>query len=193
MKWPAFILLLTFNSVAYADTVQNIAQLTRLPAYCRGTQLIREISQDPTPFEVYVAKYGPGFKHLHHYCWALTTEHRVARENPKDGKFWLQQAIVDIDYVIRENRDPNFFFLPEIYTSKARIIFKLDQPSDAVQWLQKAIEIRSDYVPAYARLSDYYADQGNNAQAIKILKQGIARSKRSQMLQRRLNELESKN
>ena len=190
MKWFVFSLFV-YSSAVYADRVESPAELTRLPAYCRGTQQVREISQDPTPISVYIAKYGEGYNHLHHYCWALNTEHRVSRDNPSDGKFWLSNAIGDIDYVLRNNRDPHFIFLPEIYTSKARILFKLDQGSDAVQWLQKAIATRPDYVPAYARLSDYYANQGNKAEAIKILKQGIARSKRSQMLQRKLSELES--
>ncbi|WP_200158413.1 hypothetical protein [Allochromatium vinosum] len=131
MNWTA-ILLLAFSSSAYAIEVTSPAELIGLPAYCRCTLLIRDISHDPTPCSMY-EKFGPTFGHLHHYCWALNTENHVTRENPSDGQFWLRTAIGDIDYVIKQNRDPNFILLPEIYTSKARILFKLDQPSDAIQ------------------------------------------------------------
>jgi tetratricopeptide (TPR) repeat protein len=190
MKWVALILML-LTTMAHADRIENLAELARLPAYCRGTQQIREISQEPSyKVQEYYAKYGPTYNHLHHYCWALNTENRVSIQNPRDGKFWLGTAIGDIDYVLHQNHDPKFILLPEIYTSKARILFKIDQAADAIPWLQKAIATRPDYVPAYARLSDYYAERGDTAEAIKILKQGIAKSKKADMLNRRLGELQ---
>lgn len=184
---------LFFATTVQADRVETISELLRLPAYCRGTQQIREVSGDPVPIGEHIKRYGTGYNHLHHYCWALNTENRVAISNPYDGKFWLRNAIGDIDYVLRNNHDPKFFCLPEIYVSKARILFKLDQPEDAVPWLKKAIALRPNYSPAYARLSDYYVEKGDKAEAVKILKQGIAKSSKSDMLIRRLRELEAQN
>ncbi|WP_200335714.1 tetratricopeptide repeat protein [Thiocystis violacea] len=178
-----------FSTMAQAGRVESVSELLRLPAYCRGTQQIRDISQDPTPIDVYIKKYGWAYSHLHHYCWALNEENRISIARPPDGKFWLGEAIKDIDYVLNQNRNPKFIFLPEMYTTKARILFKLDKPLDAVLWLKKAIEANPRYVPAYSRLSDYYLDQGNTAEAIKILEQGISRSQQSAILQRKLREL----
>ncbi|MBK1642405.1 hypothetical protein CKO12_11060 [Chromatium okenii] len=172
--------------------VTSASQLLGLPSYCRGTQQVRAISQDPTPMSVYIERYGPTYNHLHHYCWALNTENDISQRHPPDGRFWLGTAISNIDYVLHNNNDPKFIFLPEIYVAKARILFKMDQANDAVPWLEKAITLRPNYSPAYARLSDYYLEKGNKEKAIKILQQGISRSKTSEMLTRRLRDIQAK-
>ncbi len=190
-RWLMILPMLLAVTTAQADRVESMSELLRLPKYCWGTQQVREVSGDPVPLGEYYKRYGFGYSHLHHYCWALTTENRVAITNPRDGKFWLDNAIGDIDYVLRQNKDPKFVFLPEIYVTKARILFKLDKAADAVPWLQKAIAANPKYLPAYARLSDYYAEKGDKAEAIKILNQGLARNKNSDMLNRRLRELQT--
>jgi len=114
MKW-LFVLLSVLSSVGYASGVGEIttpAQLIGLPSYCRGTQQVRNVSQDPTPMRAYVERYGYTYTHLHHYCWALNTENSIAMNNPKDGRFWLGTAIGNIDYLLRNNQDPKFILLP---------------------------------------------------------------------------------
>jgi len=106
------------------------------------------------------------------------------------ARSWLRSAINGIDYVLKNNHDPKFIFLPEIYVARARLLFNLDEDLDGVSWLEKAIKLKPSYVPAYARLSDYYVEQGKTAEAIRILKQGIDRSKSSDMLIRRLRDLQ---
>lgn len=191
MKRLAITLMLC-TPMAHADKVESIAELVRLPAYCRGTQQIRDISGDTVPIKDYERKYGFSYSHLHHYCWALNSENNAAFMNDRylaSGK--LEQALGDIDYVLRANDDPKFIFLPEIYTTKARILFKLKKSSDAILWLQKAIDANPRYMPAYARLSDYYLDQGDKSKAVKILEKGIAHGQRTEILTLRLKKLES--
>lgn len=194
-RWLMILPMLLSMNMAQAGSVRGVyslVELSRLPAYCRGVQQIRKISGDPVPIEEYVKRYGFSYTHLHHYCWALNAENRIAITNPDDWKFQLGVAIGDIDYVLSRNDDPDFVFLPEIYTSRARMLFKLDQPADAIIWLKKAIAKNPNYTPAFARLSDYYAEQGNTEEAIKILNLGIANGKKSDMLSRRLKELQGK-
>lgn len=191
-RWSMTLPILLVVTIAQADHVNTMSELLRLPKYCWGTQQINAISGDQM-HEEYIKRYGPAYHDMHHYCWALNTENKIAITNPPDSKFQLGTVVMsDIDYVLRQNKDPKFVFLPEIYTTKARILFKLDKAEDAVPWLIKAIETNPNYTPAYARLSDYYAEQGKTAEAIKILNQGIARTKRSDMLVRRLKELQGK-
>lgn len=196
MRGIFFFFLMVSYIPCHAESyiINNSNELLRLPRYCWGTQQIREISQDPTPITTYVAKYGEGYNHLHHYCWSLNQEYKAAFMRDRAlARSELVSAIGGIDYVLRNNHDPKFFFLPEIYASKARILFQLDQPSDAVTWLRKAIELNPGYVSAYARLSDYYVYQGDETYAIKILKEGISKCHQSDTLKRRLKELESNN
>jgi tetratricopeptide (TPR) repeat protein len=184
------------NETVHADlkyTIQSEAELLRLPAYCRGTQQIREISRDPIPISTYIQKYGPGYNHLHHYCWSLNQEYQAHSISDRAiARSWLRSAIGGIDYVLRNNHDPSFVFLPDIYVTRARILFQLEDDPNAVSALKKAIELRPSYVPAYSRLSDYYVEKGNTSEAVRILKQGIAKSKKSDMLTRKLRELQVK-
>jgi len=195
IKKMYFLVAFFFSMTVSAEQtyrIQTISELIRLPAYCKGTQQIREISNDPVPIETYVKRYGKGYNHLHHYCWSLNQEYQAQEMlDHQFAKSWLEGAIGGINYVLRNNHDPKFFCLHEIYVSKARILFKLNQPDDAVPWLKKAIALRPNYSPAYARLSDYYVEKGDKAEAVKIIKQGIAKSNKSDMLIHRLRELES--
>lgn len=173
----------------HADPVQNMAELAQLPFYCRGTQQIRTVSRDPRPIEEYVAMYGKPYSHLHHYCWALNSENNAYRMHDRymrESK--LGYALNDIKYSL-DHSDPGFVFLPEMYASQARILFILRRDGEAVIALRRAIEVRPDYIPAIARLSDYYADKGARAQAIQVLEEGIGHSEKAAPLIRRLEKL----
>jgi predicted Zn-dependent protease len=177
------VLSLITNSTAYsANSVTTMAEIARLPKYCRNTMFLREISGDTVPFQRRIEEFGPTFFHMHHYCWALDEEYK--------GQFKV--ALGDTNYVLNNNKDPNFFLLPEIYTTKARILFRLREDKAAAKALEKAIDCKPDYVPAITRLSDYYAEIGVTAKAIEILQSGLAHAPNSTSLQQRLTELTNK-
>jgi len=143
----------------WAGPVKSNSELALLPYYCRGTWQIREVSQDPKTLEEYVVIYGHSYYHLHHYCWALNAENQALRASDANARITtLDYALKDIQYTLNGS-DPNFVLLPEIYASKARILFKLDRSVEAVGALYKAIEIKSDYTLAYARLADYFVER----------------------------------
>jgi tetratricopeptide (TPR) repeat protein len=182
-----------FNSAAaLADQVANAMELAALPTFCRGTQLIRNISHDPVPIESYVKRFGEGYRHLHHYCWALNAENKTYNMLDKElKKSKLTYALGDIDYVLARVQ-PTFVFLPEIYTGKARILFKLDRAAEAVEALNKALRLRPDYSPASLQLSSYFEKKGDKTMAINVLKQGIDNSKQPKQaapLYKRLKKL----
>ena len=189
MRTMLLIALALFSGIAAADQVENQAELALLPAFCRGTQQIRTISHDPKPIEEYLAIYGKPYYHLHHYCWALNSENKAGRISDRylrESK--LGYALGDIQYSL-DHSDPDFVFLPEMYNTQARILFTLRRDPEAVLALNKAIEAKRDYVPAYLRLSDYFVDKGNKAEAIKILEQGIDNTEKANALIKRLAKL----
>ena len=170
------LFLAILSPVAWADPVRDLSELALLPQYCRGTQQIRSISKDSRPIEQYVTIYGYAYIHLHHYCWALNTENNALRLKPGDRRAKLTYSLADYKYFL-DRAPPNFILLPEIYTSRARVLFTLKRDVEAVMDLVKAIELKADYAPAYARLSDYYQGVGDKSNAIKILEQGISHTK----------------
>lgn len=171
-----FLVLTVLNAPAWADPVKDVTELALLPQYCKGTQLIREISKDPIPIKQYVAMYGHAFTHLHHYCWALNTENKALKMRGEARQSKLRDTLGDYKYII-DLAPPDFVLLPDIYTSRAQVFFQLKRNVEAVADLNKAIELRPDYSRAYARLSDYYQLTGDTRNAIKILEQGIGNAK----------------
>lgn len=189
MKTLIPFLLALFSATAVADEVTSMAELALLPPYCRGTQLIRNISKDPKPLEEYYAMYGMSYSHFHHYCWALNTENNAWKTSDTYlRKSKLGYALKDLQYSL-DRSDPNFVFLPDIYNTKARLLFSLRRDTEAVLALHKAIEIKPDFVTAIARLSDYYADHGDKARAIKILETGIDNTEKAGTLIKKLKKL----
>ena len=189
MRILLLFLLAIFSEFVLADQVENTAELALLPPYCGGTQQIRTISHDPKPIEAYLALYGQPYYHLHHYCWALNSENKAARMSDRylrESK--LSYALEDIKYTL-DRSTPSFVFLPEIYNTQARILFTLRRDPEAVVALNKAIEAKPDYVPAYLRLSEYFVDKGNKSEAIKILEQGIDNTENANVLIKKLTKL----
>jgi tetratricopeptide (TPR) repeat protein len=183
----AFVISFMFMPSAHANL--NVTDLALMPPYCLGTQGIRKISHDPKPIEEYEAIYGNSYHHLHHYCGALVGVHKAQFLEDKLLRLSkLRYALTDIQYSL-DRSGPKFVFLPDMYTSKARVLFMLHRDGEAVIALKKAIEAKPDYVPAIARLSDYFADTGDKAQAIKILEEGIGNTERAKTLIRKLEKL----
>jgi tetratricopeptide (TPR) repeat protein len=187
----ACVALLSLTAQSHADRVTNERELTLLPEYCRGTQGIREIAKLPkSAVESYYKTYGETYHHLHHYCWALMSEYnaqKIPEKGPRNNK--LHQAIRDIDYVLNKNPPDTFQPLAEIYTTRARILFKLDRPGEAAADLVKATNVRPAYPPAFAQLSDYYLKIGQRDKAIAVLEEGVAHHASPTSLLRKLEKL----
>lgn len=189
MKTLFYFVLAIFSGNVWADQVTSMSELALLPPYCRGTQQIRTISKDPKPLEEYYAMYGMSYSHFHHYCWALNTENNAWKARDSDmRKSKLGYALGDLQYSL-DRSDRNFLFLPDIYNTKARLLFALRRDAEAMIALQKAIEIKPDFVTAIARLSDYYTDHGDKARAIKTLEEGIDNSEKPGSLIKKLKKL----
>lgn len=168
------LLLTALSPASWAiGEIQDASELALLPTYCMGTEGIRLISHDPKPVEEYVAMYGEIFRHLGFYCAALNAENNLHKINDHYlKKSELNYILNYIQYVLI--RAPaTFSLLPEIYLSKARILFKLDRDVDAIGVLFELTKIKPDYGPAYEKLGDYYQRIGDKHNAIKYFEQGL--------------------
>jgi hypothetical protein len=58
-----------------------------------------------------------------------------------------------------------------------------------VHELERAIELKSDYWPPYASLSDYYRDIGDRSKAREVLEKGLVSIPGSKALKTRLAKL----
>lgn len=152
--------------------ITNVSELAPLPAYCTGTILTSAVSHDPKPISEYISIYGPAYNHLHHYCWALNAENHLNELNEDARENALGPILANIDYVVRQ-APLTFSLLPEIYITKARILFKMHRDTDAIDILIKLTEIKPDYALAYAQLGKYYAHANDKVSAIRYYEQGL--------------------
>lgn len=168
-------------------------ELALLPEYCRHTQHFRDRlpgGNNPAAIEHWRAAMGPTFEAMHHYCWGLMKSNRglLLAPNSRVKSFYLYASVSEFDYVIqRAPRD--FVMLPEILTRKGENLLRLGNGPVGAAALEMAIELKEDYSPAYAALSDYYKEKGDIATARKILEKGIALAPDARALRRRMDAL----
>jgi hypothetical protein len=123
----AALISLSFWQSVHATPSGGITdnEIALLPPFCSYTQSFPGTRRDPAAYEAYEKKYGGGWSHMHHYCWALVGMQRFERSNNnRMARNSLAMAAVnDIDYVLR-NVDASFYFRFDIMTRKAKIFLR---------------------------------------------------------------------
>lgn len=186
-------------------TAYDSREVSMLPPYCRYTQSFRDRvpgGNNRSEIERWRVTMGlrgdsrgaaekePIFEAMHHYCWALMKTNRamLLARSKQIKDFYLGDSINDLNYVI-ERAPQSFVLLPEILTKKGENLIRLDKASAGIVELQHAIELKPDYWPPYAAMSDYYKRAGNTAKARELLEKALSFSPDSKGLKRRLAEL----
>jgi tetratricopeptide (TPR) repeat protein len=170
-------------------------EVAMLPGYCIHTQDFRERvpgGGDRQQIERWTLSLGEEFNHLHHYCWGLMNQNRaklLARDSRTRDYYWAE-SVQEFDYVITHAR-AGFVLLPEILTRKGEALIRLGQGPKALLDLERAAELKPDYWPAYAAISDYYKELGQIEKAREALDRGLSFAPDSKGLRRRLAELEA--
>ena len=168
-------------------------EVAMLPNFCKYTQHFREKlsgGSNDVEIERWVSVLGPAFQHLHHYCYGLMKVNRavlLARE-ARVRQSYLTDAVREFDYVIDRSPD-DFALLPEILTKKGENLLRLKRAPLAILELERAADLRPDYWPPFALMSDYYKDLGDIGRAREFIQRGLKGSPMAPALSRRLQEL----
>jgi hypothetical protein len=173
-------------------TANDPREVAMLPKFCVHTRTFRESvpgGNNPREIKQLQAVSGPTYDALHHYCWGLMKTNRALfLTNEKRVKeFYLRGANSDFDYVI-VRAAADFPLLPEILTKKGENLALLRDTS-AELVLRRAIEVKRDYWPAYAALSDHYRGTGQLAKSREVLEQGLSLVPDAKPLSTRLSQL----
>jgi hypothetical protein len=81
-----------------------------------------------------LARYGEGWSHMHHYCWALVDVMRMSRPpaaGRRGGYFDAKRALQNIDYVVNQTEAP-FPFRPEMLAQRARLLSRTGDLGGAI-------------------------------------------------------------
>jgi tetratricopeptide (TPR) repeat protein len=169
-------------------------EMAMVPKFCMYTLLFRASvpgGSDPQMINAWTAQLGDSFRHMHHYCAGLIKVNRaqlLARDRATRD-FYFSDAVTEYDYVI--TRVPtDFILLPEIVTKKGEALLSLGKGPVAVFEFERAIELKADYWPPYAKLSDYYRQAGDLRKAREVLESGLTRVPDAKALRRRLDEVD---
>lgn len=190
---PAYALPPGYPASVYEADPREMAVV---PRYCIYTQNFREKvpgGNNPAEIERWGSLMGhAAFQAMHHYCVGLMKTNRAnfLSQTREERRFYLNDAILEFDYVIQ--RVPqDFILLPEILTKKGANLIRLGQGPLAIDVLGRAIELRPDYWPPYAELSDYYKGIGDLQNARAYLEKALSHSPNAEGLKRRLAELDA--
>jgi tetratricopeptide (TPR) repeat protein len=187
------LLLATLSALGQDQGRYGPQEIALLPAYCRTNKFISSEPGNP-----YVAEQqhwervlgSRPYSAIHHYCWAQMTVNRarMTARSKKERLSILNTSLGDFDYVLRYT-SPEFVLLPEILFKRAEVMLELGRFPEANANLLRAIEVKPDYWPPYAALSDHYRNLGETQKAREWLDKGLAASPGSKTLQQRLAEL----
>jgi tetratricopeptide (TPR) repeat protein len=185
-------------------TAYSAQEMSMLPEYCKYTLEFRikvEGGNDPARIQHWkklfenVSSGNSGatniFDAIHHYCWGLSKVNysKFWARSAQERLFYLGDSITEFDYVIKY-ASPGDKMLPEIHTKKGESLIAIGKFPLALVELERAIELKPDYWPPYAVMSDYYQDAGNIKMARQVLERGLSSSPDAKALTRRLADLE---
>jgi hypothetical protein len=169
-------------------------EVAMLPRYCIHTQHFRDKvpgGNNAEEVKRWYSVMGDTFHHMHHYCFGVMSFNRatiLARDAPT-RRHYLGNAILEFDYVLRE-APQSFILLPEILTKKGEVLVRQGRGAVAVEQFERAAELKPDYWPPYAHLSDYYKESGDRIKARELLQKGLSFAPDARGLRRRLEALD---
>lgn len=178
-----YIIASLFSTTAIAQIYSSkqitANEMSLLPNYCQYTQGSKygfTASGNNHPQAVaWNNTIGPGFLHLHHYCWGLVEIQRAARRSTTahHKTVLLNSAISNFWYVIN-NSPEDLILLPEIYNWIGKTELQLKRPEKADAAFTKAIIIKPDYWPPYYYWAEHLNSIKREKDALEVVRTGIS-------------------
>ncbi len=166
---------------------ETAAEMALAPSYCPDTMSYGKpgsVPDNPSPeAKRWVAVMGKSFWAMHHYCWGEINRQRAMRRgvSPVIRQGLLESALGDYAYVVNYAPD-DFVLAPEIRTRMGEVQLLLARPRDAEKSFAKARALKRDYWPAYSHWVEYLMKVGRNAEARKLVGEGLKYAPRSRVL-----------
>lgn len=156
-------------------------EMTLLPSFCEhtmGFQYSGPGSGRMSPqADHWVARMGPSFWDIHHYCWALIKMRRGLRPGtlPAMRVNIVKDVVAEYDYVLgRANGE--FPMRAEVLLRRGEALMAIDDFTDALASLEAAVRAKPSFWPASMRLAEFHVKYGKRAEALEALNQGLEHS-----------------
>lgn len=146
------------------------AERAVLPRWCEFTQTFDRSPRAPGRYEDHLARHGPGWAAVHHYCWAIASLVRQSQASNTDQnrRFLAQSALRDIDYVLR-NSPADFFMRYDILLRKGRVLLGEKANAKAIETANEMVQMDPRRSEGHALLAEAHLAGGRAAEAARIL------------------------
>lgn len=162
------------------------ADLARLPEYC--TARLKNTGE----YNLWVQRLGRDFDHTHHYCFGLNDLNRYYESRTaRDKKFNLKNAVGNFTYMVT-HANQTYSLMPEVYMNRGLAFSLMKRNAEAVQDMNKALELNPNLVKAYSYLADFYSGINLKDRALRVIADGLRHNPDTTSLQRRYRELGGK-
>jgi hypothetical protein len=160
-------------------------ELRALPRWCSFTQTFERNPRAPGHYDDHLARYGPGWTHVHHYCWALGSMLRYSQfsTSAQMKRSLATSAIADIDYVLR-NAPEDFVLRNEIVTRKARILIIAGSPGEGLSIAEQVAKEWPDQADSHGLVAEALLALKRRGDAKKVLDEAESRVKDNDRLAR---------
>jgi len=151
-------------------------EMALLPRWCNDTISFPGHTADTRNFDAYLERYGPGWKSVHHYCWAMIHQMRMMRsysDKPRREHF-ARRLIEDLDYVLN-NSNPDFAFRQEIYQRRAATLRITGRQDESLATLRKWAEEWPKAKNAHIALIEALVAMGRKPEAREALQIALAK------------------
>jgi tetratricopeptide (TPR) repeat protein len=150
----------------------SAAEWAMLPEYCPDTQTYQRGGTQG--YEAWIARMGPGFTALHHYCWGLIKASRAGRpgleKQVRNGLYG--SAIEECNYVLR-NSPPDFVLRPEVLLRAGQWSAAAEAYARALEYFEESIQAKPDYWPPYLEIANVNLGLRRRQHAIDALERGL--------------------
>lgn len=176
-KMAAGSILALAAAAAHAAPPPNMTpnEMRLLPRWCMDTQTFPGEASNSAAYHGYVARFGAGWKAIHHYCWAMVDQVRLSRvlSDRKQRDYMVERILDNIDYVL-QNSPVDFAMRPEIYTRRAAVLRLVGRSDDATKTLEALVEEWPRSAVAHSALVEHLAAIGRHADATRALEKAAA-------------------
>ena len=97
---------------------------------------------------------------------------------------------MEFTYMI-EHVSPQFILMPEIHLKIGMTQKLMGKNPEAIKHFYEAIKLKKDYVAAYTYIIDFFKENRNYKGAIEIAQRGLRYSPNSELLKKKLAELQA--
>lgn len=157
---------------AEADAPKNITAEERalLSPWCRHTNGL-------PGYQEMLSKYGQGWSHMHHYCYAELDWLRLYKAPRTKSRVHAShtRALSNLDYVLSRT-NPDFAFWHEVMILKIRLVDRYVSPESALPLARALVNGRPELADSYTILADLLLKTGKRQEAQQVLAEGAEKA-----------------